>query len=45
MINDFHFIDFAMAFNTTDTSIHMHGMVKVYIVWDLMDPYPRDRLT
>lgn len=44
VVNFFHLIDAAMAFNTADAAIHVDGMIEISEVRQLVDLDPRNRL-
>ena len=39
-----HFIDLTVTFKAADTAIHVNGVIKVNIVWKLVNLNPWDRL-
>ena len=38
-----HFIDLTVTFKAADTAIHVNGVIKVNIVWKLVNLNPWDR--
>lgn len=44
LVNDFHFIDRAMAAVAAHATIHVNGVVEISVVRHLVDAHPIDRL-
>lgn len=45
MCDRVHLVDLAMAFDAGNAPVYMDRMIKVSVVWCLVNPNPRNRLS